>query len=122
MGLRIRNTENVQDKLVDISFRHRDQLKHDVVWGVLGMVVQKNSRLGLSDRLEVHLDIVRMSASNSREKTKRRSLGVMSAIKEYCCCQGRVVLAFALIIAMAEVNGDTKYASYTKNKGLKKTC
>ena len=31
VGLRIRNTENVQDKAVGISFRRRDQLKPDVV-------------------------------------------------------------------------------------------
>jgi len=31
VGLRIRNTENVQDKLLGISFRRRDQLKSDVV-------------------------------------------------------------------------------------------
>jgi len=30
VGLRIRNTENVQDKVVDISLRRRDQLKADV--------------------------------------------------------------------------------------------
>jgi hypothetical protein len=47
VGLRIRNTENVQDKVVGISFRRRDQLKPDVVWGVLGKVVQSNARFGL---------------------------------------------------------------------------
>jgi hypothetical protein len=31
VGLRIRNTENVQDKVVCISLRRRDQLKPDVV-------------------------------------------------------------------------------------------
>jgi hypothetical protein len=36
VGLRIRNTENVQDEFVGISFRRRDRLKRDVVWGVLG--------------------------------------------------------------------------------------
>jgi hypothetical protein len=39
-GLRIRNTENVQDKVIGISFRLRDQLKPDVVSGVLGKGVQ----------------------------------------------------------------------------------
>ena len=32
VGLRIRNTENVQDKVVGISFRRRDQFKPDLVW------------------------------------------------------------------------------------------
>ena len=30
VGMRIRNTENVQDKVVGISFRRRDKLKPDV--------------------------------------------------------------------------------------------
>ena len=82
MGLRIRNTENVQDKVVSISLRRRDQLKPYVVWGVLGKVIQSNVRFGLADRLEVHLDHVRVPAGNGREKTKGRSLDVMSAIKK----------------------------------------
>jgi hypothetical protein len=47
VGLRIRNTENVQDKVVCISFRQRDQLKPDVLWGVLVKFVQSNARFGL---------------------------------------------------------------------------
>jgi len=43
VGLRIRNTENVQDKVVGISLRRRDQLKGDVVWSVLGKVIQSNA-------------------------------------------------------------------------------
>ena len=83
VGLRIRNTENVQDKMVGISFRRRDQLKTAVVWGVLGNFVQSNARFGLCDRLEVHLDHVRMPAGNGRtaEKTKGRTLDVLSVIK-----------------------------------------
>ena len=37
-GLRIRNIENVQDKVVGISLRRRDQLKADVAWSVLGLL------------------------------------------------------------------------------------
>lgn len=33
-GLRIWNTVNIQDKVFGISFRHRDHLKPDAVWGV----------------------------------------------------------------------------------------
>ena len=84
VGLRIRNTENVQDKVVGISLRRRDQLKPDVIWAVLGKVIQSNGRLVLNDRLEVHLDHVMMPVGNGRmaEKTKGRSLGVLSAIKK----------------------------------------
>ena len=32
VGLRIRNTENLEDKLVGTSLLRRDQLKPDVVW------------------------------------------------------------------------------------------
>ena len=48
VGLRMRNTENVQDKVVGISLRRRDQLKPDVVWVVLGKVIQSNARFRLS--------------------------------------------------------------------------
>ena len=70
VDLRICNTENVQDKVVSISLRRRDQLKPHVVWGVLGKVVQSNARFVLADRLEVHLDHMRMPAGNDRAKTK----------------------------------------------------
>jgi len=67
-----------------VSLRRRDQLKPDVVWAVIGKVVQSNARFGLSDRLEVHLDDVRMPAGNSKRagKTKGRSLDLLSAIKK----------------------------------------
>ena len=83
VGLRNRNTENVQDKVVGISLRRRDQLKPDVVWAVLGKVNQSNARFVLSDRLEVHMDHVRMHVGNGNDgvKTKGRSLNVLSAIK-----------------------------------------
>ena len=82
VGLRIRNTENLQDKVVGISLRRRDQLKPDVVWGLLAKVIQSNARFGLTDRLEVHLDHARMPARNGGCKTKGRSLDVLSAIKK----------------------------------------
>ena len=59
VGLRIRNSDNVHDKVVCISLPRRDQLKPDVVWAVLGKVIQSNARFVLSDRLEVQLDHVR---------------------------------------------------------------
>jgi hypothetical protein len=113
VGLRIHNTENVQDKVVGISLRRRDQLKPDVVWDVLGKVIQSNARFGLSDRLEVHLDHVRMPVGNGKwaEKTKRRSLDVLSATKKSIVVKAAFLcLAHALVIAMARVNSDPKYA------------
>ena len=77
-------TENVQDKVVGFSLRLCDQLKPDVFWGLLGKVIQSNARFGLADRLEVHLEHVTMPAGNGKtsEKTKGRSLDVMSEIKK----------------------------------------
>ena len=42
--LTFRNTETVQDKVVGIGIRRRDQFKPDVIWGVYGKVVQSNAR------------------------------------------------------------------------------
>jgi len=123
VGLRIRNTENVQDKVVGISLRRRDQLKPNVMWGVIGKVVQSNARFRLADRLEMHLDHVRIPAGNGKraEKTKRRSLDVMSAIKKSIVTVKAAMysLAYALIIAMARVKGDPKYKSYRDGKCMK---
>ena len=72
VGVRIRNTENLQDKVLGISFRRRDQMKPDLIWAVLSKVIQSNARFGLTHRLEVHLDYVRIPVGNgkSAEKTK----------------------------------------------------
>ena len=108
---------------MDISFRRRDQLKPDVVWGVLGKVVQSNARFGLSDRLEVHLDHVRKPAGNGKraEKTKGRSLDVLSEIKRSIVIvqTANFCLAHFLIITMAKVNGNPKYKSNRNGRGLK---
>jgi hypothetical protein len=86
-------------------------LKPDVVWDVLGKVIQSNARFGLSDRLEVRLDHVMMPAGNGREKTKGRSLDVLSAVKRSIVVvkAAFLCLAHAIIIAIARVNGDPKY-------------
>jgi len=43
-----------------------------VVWDVLGKDIQSNARFGVTDRLKVHLDNVRMLAviAKMAEKTK----------------------------------------------------
>jgi hypothetical protein len=95
-----------------------------MVWDVLGKVVQSNARFTLCDRLEVHLDIVKMHASNGKmaEKAKGRPLNVLSAIKRRFTVEKAAFLCMshALIIAMARVNGDTKYELYRNGKCLKK--
>ena len=64
----------MKDKVIDISLRRCDHLKPDMVWDVLGKFIQSNAKFGLTDRLVVHLDHVRMPAGNGREKTKGPSL------------------------------------------------
>jgi len=110
VGLRIRNTDNVQDKVVGIGLKCCDQFKSDVVWDVSGKVVQSNARFSLTDRLEVHLDHVRMPAVNGREWTKGRPLSVLSALKRSIVVvkAAFLCLAHALIIVMARVNVDPK--------------
>lgn len=72
VGLRIRNTENLQDS--GISLLRRDQLNPDVVWGVLAKMIHTNARFGLTDHLEVHLDHVRMPAGNGKRAEKMNGL------------------------------------------------
>jgi hypothetical protein len=118
VGLTIPNLENTMNKPVSISLRRRDQLKPDVVWDVLGKVIQSNAQFGLTDRIEVHVDHVRLPAGNGKktEKTKGRSIDIMGAIKRSIVVVKAPVLclAHALVIAMARVNGDPKYGSYRR--------
>ena len=94
-----------------------------MVWGVLGNVVQSNARFGLSDRLEVHLDHVRMPAGNGKraEKTKWRSLEILIAIKRSIVFAKAAMfcLANALIITMSRVNRDPNYKSYRNGYSMK---
>jgi ribose 5-phosphate isomerase RpiB len=48
VGLIISNTENVQNRVLGMSLRRRDQLKPDVVLNMLEKVVQSNARIGLT--------------------------------------------------------------------------
>ena len=91
-------------------------MKTDLIWAVLSKVIQSNVTFVLTDRLEVHLDIVRIPVGNGKlaEKTKGRSLDVLIAIKKSIVAVKPSFLCLdqALIIAIAQVNGDTKYALY----------
>jgi len=122
VGLRIRNSENVEDKVVGVSLRRWDQLQPHVIWAVPRKVIQSNARFGLSERLEVHLDNVRMPVGKSGVRTKGHSLDVMSAIKKSIVTVKAALncLAYAPIIVMAPVNVDPKYKSHSKGRGLKK--
>jgi hypothetical protein len=58
--------------VVGINLKRRDQMKHDVVWDVLGKVIHSNARFGLSDRLEVRLDHITMPPGNGKVLRRRR--------------------------------------------------
>ena len=62
--------------MIGITFRRRDQMKPDLIWAVLSKVIQSNTRFGLTDSLEVHLDHVKIPVGNGKlaEKIKGRSL------------------------------------------------
>jgi hypothetical protein len=122
VGLRIQNSENLEDKVVGISLRRRDQFKLDMVWDVHGKVIQCNARFALCDRLEVNLDIVKMPNGNGGVKRKGRSLNVLSDIKRriVVVMAAFLFMAHALIIAMARVNGDPKYNHIKIEKCMKK--
>jgi len=70
----------------------------------------------------VHLDHVRMLVGNGGVKTKGRSLDVLSVIKKSIVTMKAALLCLnhAVIIAMARVKGDPKYASYRLVYGLNK--
>jgi len=83
--------------VVGISLRRRDQLKPDVVWSVLGNVIQSNARFAITGRLEVYLDHVRMPVGIGGVKTKEPSLDVFSAIKKYSRCKGSLFVFVSCI-------------------------
>jgi hypothetical protein len=105
VGLSIRNTVNMQDKGIGISFRRRDQLSENVIWSVFQKVAQFNARFNVLDTMIVDVNSVRMPVGFGGDvlKTKGRQLSVMEHLKksiiedkaeENC-------LAHALIIAVA---------------------
>ena len=98
-------------------------MKPDLIWAVLSKVIQSNARFGLTGRLEVHLDHVRIPLDNgkSAEKTKERSLDVLSSIKRSIVAVKAIFLclAHALIITLVQVNVDPKYASYRLGRCIK---
>ena len=84
---------------------------------MLGKVGQ--SRFGMSDRLEIHLDHVRMPDGNGREKMKGRSLDVMNATKKGFVKVKAGFLCLAHSLIWSKVNADPKYKSYRNGYSLK---
>ena len=77
-------------------------------------MIQNNARFGLNDRLEIHLDHVKMPAGNGIFKMKGRSLDVMIVVKISMVIFKTTIncLVYALIIAMASVNDAPKCQLY----------
>jgi len=101
----------VEDKVDGNSLRHRDQLKFDAVWAVLRNVILSNARFGLSDRLEVHLDHVKITDGKGGVRTKGRSIDMLSSIKKCIVTVKEAPSCFdyAHTIAMTRVYDDPKY-------------
>jgi hypothetical protein len=69
IGITIRNTVNMQDKAIGISFRRRDQLSENVIWSVFEKVAQSNARFNALDSLIVEVHSVRMPVDFGGVKT-----------------------------------------------------
>ena len=87
-------------------------------WSLLRNFIEDNARFALTDRLEIHLDHVRMPVGNGRVKTKGRSLDVLSAIKRSIVVvkAAFLCLTHAIIIAIARVHNDPKYKPYSNGR------
>ena len=99
--------------MVGISFRRREQLKPDLVWAVLCKVIQSNARFGLTDRLEGHLEHVRIPVGNGIDVLSGIRKSIVAVKAAFLC------LAHTLITAIALVNGDRKYALFRPGKCIK---
>jgi hypothetical protein len=62
---------NIQDNVMGISFCRCEQLKPDMVLGVLETFVQSNVSFGLNERIELHVDHARMPGVTVVGKRKR---------------------------------------------------
>jgi hypothetical protein len=123
VGLTIRNTVNMQDRAIGISFRRRDQLSENVIWSVFEKMAQSNARFNALDSLIVDVHSVRMPVGFVGDglKTKGRQLSVMAHLKrgiievkaeENC-------LAHALIIAVARLTNDPNYKAYRQGRKIR---
>jgi hypothetical protein len=108
VGITIHNEVNVQDKAIGISFRRKDQVSGEVIWNVLGTVVQYNARFNDMDKLVVVVHSVKMPVGFGGVKTKGRPLSVMAHLKRIIIevKAEQNCLVHALIIAIARLNND----------------
>jgi hypothetical protein len=118
VGLTIRNTVNMQDKAIGISFRRRNQISENVIWSVFQKVAQSNARFNALDTMIVDVHSVRMPVGFGGVKTKGRQLSVMAHLKNSIIevKAEKNCLAHALIIAVARLTNDPDYIAYRKGR------
>ena len=121
VGITIRNEVNQTDKPIGFSFRRKDQISSDVIWGVFDKVSQSNSIFNASDTLTVVVHGVKMPIGFGGIKRKGRTLANMVHLKrsiievraeENC-------LAHALIIAITRLNNDPNYTPYRRGNRVR---
>jgi len=81
VGITISNEVNLTDKAIGISFRRKDQITPDVIWLVLGKVVQSNARFNALDKLVMTVYSVEMPIGHGRIALKGRPLENMVHLK-----------------------------------------
>ena len=121
VGITIRNEVNVQDKVIGLSFRRKDQISADVILSVWEKVTQSNSRFNALDTLVLQVHSVKMPVGFGRAvKTRGRPLFVLAHLKrsivevksETNC------LAHAILISIAKITNDPNYTTYRKGRKL----
>jgi hypothetical protein len=122
VGITIQNPVNQNDKPLGISFRSKDLLVGDVIWSLVDMVSQSNSRFNALDKFIMTVHSVRIPVGFGRGiKSKGKPLAVMAHLKrsvvevkaEDNC------LEHALIIAIAKVDNNPNYTCYRDNRKIR---
>jgi len=122
VGITIQNQVNQIDKPIGISFRRKDQLSGEVIWGVFEKLSQSNARVNALDTLVVTVHSVNMPVGYGKHaiKSMGRPLSVKAHLKssivevkaeENC-------LAHAIIIAIAKVDNDANYKAYRQGRKI----
>ena len=121
VGITIRNTVNMQDRAIGISFRRKDQLSENVIWSLFEKVAQSNARFNALDRLIVEVHSVRMPVGFGGVKTKGRPLSVLALEKRSIITvkAEENCLAHALIIAIARLTNDPNYKAYRQGRKIR---
>ena len=111
----IHNDSNQNDKPIRISFRRRDQLSVDAMWGVFEKVTMSNARFNALDTLTVVVHSVRMPIGFALRgdgiKTMGRPISVMAHLKKSIVQVNTETncLTHALLIVIVKLTYDPNY-------------